>query len=541
MKSRALLYLIAFLSALALSKTYPTSFIGSVHSTHNAQACWIGDVNGILINDTLMAFKGPLTGFNATFALTNSISSPDSITNVTAVIARSPTTGTLFHFAAGCVYYQDFISAVPNWLVETAEPDSKGWPSVVKFKALPESNPTIPLPLGETFWFRMTFTEGPVSCNRPDAFSIYSKDIGSSSGTPETELSGTLGITVDNSPPATTTVPADDEAAFGTYVPPAKRVGPRYYFNLSVTANDAVPDNTSGVIHDTGIYAVNITIDNGDHFRFYNECLGIAPGQTWALPSANNTVWNLTEGTHILKVTAWDNVGNAAVKNSNFLYMNNHENLSISNFNTSFANQFVRVTYPSDNPLKPLSRHWASTSDWTASAFLTTKLTNSTEGFDTDSNFVNQTSGKPIGAQGTGIVSFGGPIVNVPVYYYEVNKVAPVLHVDTPGARGAGEPWSLWYYQNGTSITATAAGIDEHNDYFLIEVFKDSNGRNVLFAYGIGGKGTYAAGKYFHYTMYPNIQSYNVGWIIVKWEDTNMDGFVNGPDDGDTYTSIASG
>jgi hypothetical protein len=222
------------------------------------------------------------------------------------------------------------------------------------------------------------------------------------------------------------------------------------------------------------------------------------------------------------------------------LYSLANPQMKICSFDMLLAYNHTHVIYPSENPTKPLSRHWASTSDWTASAFLTTKLTNYTEGFDTDSNFVNQTSGRPTGAQGTGVVSFGGPIVNVPVYYYEVNKVAPVLHVDTPGARGAGEPWSLWYYQNGTSITATAAGIDEHNDYFLIEVFKDSDGRNVLIAYGISGKGTYAAGKYFH-NIYPDISSKTIAWTIVKWEDTNMDGFINAPDDGDTYTPIASG
>lgn len=204
-----------------------------------------------------------------------------------------------------------------------------------------------------------------------------------------------------------------------------------------------------------------------------------------------------------------------------------------------FAYNYTRVIYPSENPTKPLGRHWASTSDWTSSAFLTTKLTNFTEGFDTDESFVNQTSGNPVGQQKQGIVSFGGPIVNVAVYYYEVNKIAPVIHVDTIGARGPGEPWSLWYYQNGTSITETAAGIDEHNDYFLIEVFKDSEGRDVFIAYGISGKGTYAAGKYFH-SIYPNIESLTSHWVIVKWEDTNADSFVNGPTDGDTYTVVAS-
>lgn len=29
--------------------------------------------------------------------------------------------------------------------------------------------------------------------------------------------------------------------------------------------------------------------------------------------------------------------------------------------------------------------------------------------------------------------------------------------------------------------------------------------------------------------------------MILKWEDTNGDGFVNMPDEGDTYTLIAQG
>jgi hypothetical protein len=214
---------------------------------------------------------------------------------------------------------------------------------------------------------------------------------------------------------------------------------------------------------------------------------------------------------------------------------------TLSDFSSLFAQNDVRVIYPSDGTSKPLGCHWASTSDWTASAFVTTKLSQYTEGTDTMNSFVNQTSGKPAGDQGIGIISVGGPFVNVPVYYYELTKIAPIIHCDTPGSHEPGEPWSLWYYANGTSITATAAGIDEHNDFFLIEVFKDSDGRNVLLAYGISGKGTYAAGKYFHSAIYPNIASYNSGWIIVKWEDTNADGFVNGPGDGDTYTVVVTG
>lgn len=80
---------------------------------------------------------------------------------------------------------------------------------------------------------------------------------------------------------------------------------------------------------------------------------------------------------------------------------------------------------------------------------------------------------------------------------------------------------------------------DEHNDLFLIEMFQDSDGRHVFLVYGIGWKGTYAAGKYFHKEIYPNLKQFTDSWIIVKWEDTNGNNFVNAPGDGDTYTIIA--
>jgi hypothetical protein len=41
--------------------------------------------------------------------------------------------------------------------------------------------------------------------------------------------------------------------------------------------------------------------------------------------------------------------------------------------------------------------------------------------------------------------------------------------------------------------------------------------------------------------MYPDLESYPFGWIIVKWDDSNGDGYVNAPGDGDTYTVVATG
>jgi hypothetical protein len=74
---------------------------------------------------------------------------------------------------------------------------------------------------------------------------------------------------------------------------------------------------------------------------------------------------------------------------------------------------------------------------------------------------------------------------------------------------------------------------------FVVEVYNDANNRSMLLCYGFGWKGTYAAGKYFDTMIYPNLGSFPYGWIIVEWNDTNGNGFVNNPGDGDTYTIVA--
>jgi hypothetical protein len=182
------------------------------------------------------------------------------------------------------------------------------------------------------------------------------------------------------------------------------------------------------------------------------------------------------------------------------------------------------------------------TSDWLASAFVTTKLQHYVEGYDIDANFVSPSFGKPTGNVGIGIVSFGGPIVNPVVKYAESSGTpsadrAPIMFHDGGG--------TLYFQRaDGSSISGAnlpASVINHDQDMFVIEVFTDASGRYILLCYGFGWPGTYAAGKYFDTTVYPNLGSFNVGWTIVKWQDTNGDGFVNAPGQGDTYTPIASG
>jgi hypothetical protein len=205
-------------------------------------------------------------------------------------------------------------------------------------------------------------------------------------------------------------------------------------------------------------------------------------------------------------------------------------------------NTSVRMIYPSNSTSKPLGCRAALVSDWTASAFVSTKLSNFTEGQDTEATFVNQTSGRPVGASGTGIISFGGPIVNPVVKYAESGSTpsadrAPIRFYISGGVVS-------FQYANGSSIPGSSMSVSALNgaqDVFVIETFMDGTGRYQMLSYGFGWEGTYAAGKYFDAVVYPNLASLSQSWIIGKWNDTNGNGFVNGPYDGDTYTIIAQG
>lgn len=216
---------------------------------------------------------------------------------------------------------------------------------------------------------------------------------------------------------------------------------------------------------------------------------------------------------------------------------------TISDFNGLFVPNNVRMIYPSDTTPKPLGCAPAMVSDWTASAFIYTKLENATEGKDTNSTFVDQATGQPLGAAGTTIVSFGGPVVNPVVKYAEADTTpsvdrAPVRFQD--GGSGV----LFFQYSNRTIIPGAyllASSVNHNEDMFVIEVYRDGEGRDIMLCYGMGWQGTYAAGKYFDTEIYPNLTSYTYSWIIVKWEDTNANGFVNAAADGDTYTVIAKG
>jgi hypothetical protein len=76
-------------------------------------------------------------------------------------------------------------------------------------------------------------------------------------------------------------------------------------------------------------------------------------------------------------------------------------------------------------------------------------------------------------------------------------------------------------------------------DMFVMESFIDSAGNKVFILYGYGWKGTFAAGQFFKFVVYPNIESYTDSYYVFKWIDNDSDGFVD-LDEIDT-TPIVSG
>jgi hypothetical protein len=216
---------------------------------------------------------------------------------------------------------------------------------------------------------------------------------------------------------------------------------------------------------------------------------------------------------------------------------------TIADFISLFNASGAKVIYPSDLAIpKPLGCSAAMVSDWLSSMAVTTKLSGYTEGLDTEADFVNQVTGEAMGLAQTGFISFGGPLVN-PIVKYAESDSTPTE--DYAPIRFQNDVISLRFkHSDGTPITGAnlpVSVVNQNQDMFVIEVYRDGNERNFMLCYGFGWKGTYAAGKYFDQIVYPNLQTYSISWIIVKWEDTNENGFVNNPGDGDTYTLIASG
>jgi hypothetical protein len=278
----------------------------------------------------------------------------------------------------------------------------------------------------------------------------------------------------------------------------------------------------------------------------FDNFIGIIPAGAWFLgyfslengtlsgdPYVFESGWYKTSGDLDGSVSIDENDANIWF---NITSVSMSASVLISEFDRLFSSNTVNVIYPSENTSKPLNCKAALLSDWTSTSFITTKLDVFDEGQDTDSQFVNQTTGKPHGEPGIGLITFGGPDVNLMTYNAENNDNAPIHFI-------IGSDRFYFQHSNGTAISGAdlpKSVINHDQDMFVIEVFQDQDSRYEMIIQGFGWKGTYAGGKYFEREIYPELSSHVYNWMILKWEDTNGDDFVNNPGV-DTYSLIGKG
>jgi len=301
------------LSMLLIAPIAMPLLTNSAYAIHTAQVYWtdastpnlIVKSNSSMIPSTAddtMVLKdwtwdeNPNNQVRVTFQVNNTNSLQADITRVQFYIQEKGVSNAFFHFYNGSVL--DLHGG--SWTTSILEKDTKGWARLIEFSAL-----TGRVVAGETGDFAISFASviEPVMPGTYYNFTVTTIDADGYSA------EHFIHLMFDTIPPVITTVPVDGGIVYG--IPYACGV---HYFNLSVTAYDSPSA-------DSGISKVNITIDDGASYWYYNGSVGIGPGQTWVLPSADSMVWNLANGTHVLKVTAWDGVGNAATVTVTFTYI----------------------------------------------------------------------------------------------------------------------------------------------------------------------------------------------------------------------------
>ena len=211
---------------------------------------------------------------------------------------------------------------------------------------------------------------------------------------------------------------------------------------------------------------------------------------------------------------------------------------SFNKHNTRITEDQVTLIY-SEKSHTIAKQSETALSDWQANSILYTGLPFVTEKLSSDPLIVNQTTGKPLLDSGTLILTTGGPQVNPITAYYEAESTP--LYDRAPLTCNIVNDTMHFNKLSGESIVSLPLNqVNSNTDFFLFEVFRDGRGRLVTICYGFGWKGTITSAKYA-VKEYDSIKTSDTCWVVVQWTDPNMNGFVNGPDDGDTYSVIEEG
>jgi len=144
------------------------------------------------------------------------------------------------------------------------------------------------------------------------------------------------------------------------------------------------------------------------------------------------------------------------------------------------------------------------------------------QGFDCYSDYVEQTEaerGKLLINNKT-VLFFGGPRAHWCVSYHESAGLTPVKFYCNESAYTVN-----FVRQSGETLASLPTTTDfNHEDMFLIEVFRDGSNNTIYVFYGFSWKGTWAAGIYFHGVLRGQLDALTDSYYIYHWVDLSGDG-----------------
>jgi hypothetical protein len=183
---------------------------------------------------------------------------------------------------------------------------------------------------------------------------------------------------------------------------------------------------------------------------------------------------------------------------------------------------------------KPAGTVYAAWIDSTAGGILLGMSEDGHFCWDTDTDIIDQTTGEPTGVpSGATLVLSGGPLVNGPVKYYELNRATE----NTPAYYAKVSGLMSFLRSSDDQVLASLTPTDTH-DMFIIEIFEDSQSRTVIIVYGFAGRGTLAGALYF--VENADFFDGEMGVWIYEWTDDPSDGTQMHPDppDIDDYEQV---
>lgn len=159
-------------------------------------------------------------------------------------------------------------------------------------------------------------------------------------------------------------------------------------------------------------------------------------------------------------------------------------------------------------------------------------------GPQTNTSWVNQTTGALLLGGGSTVVTAGGPFPNKPVKWLERTQMVTKVYFATNGV-------DTFYFKRRSDdsvvVSRASTWCNVNRDVFLVHLATDpSSSTLALIAYGLcsPGNGTQTGAWYWANVMLPNRATYTDSWYLYEWIDTNMNSL---PDMTDTFTRLASG